>query len=1180
VAGFNIASSGSGYVSDDILSISNASVGGTGSGFQYTVSNNPGLINDITFSNRGSGYSISDVLTLPGLITGVTGFLQVPVSNVSATLGSGSQITVSSTTGIGAGYLVTFVSGTGQLDSNVTVVSVDGPTTLTITPSPIAPGSAVLDFTPQNPNQVTVSDATGIGINDFITVTSGSGSLPAGTFILGISGNILSLSENPTAGGDSTFTFTPSYGSGTGFAYTVEKLGAVESVTITDDGVGYSDGDLLIVSPSDLVSPTVYYLSVIYVQEVTFTGSVPTSAFSVGDLLELSSGGASYTVRQVSSSGGNITSILLDNASLLGGEDLIVSGNINTVYTVNSASSASYLYLIGDGISNQITPDLTFYVNSKYRFDFSDPSNTSHTFAFSTFPDGKWSPSLISNLTASITTGSSLITVPDTTGILPGMTVEQMSGSGSMSISTVVSVDSSTTFTVDIPALTTGSPVIDVYGSEYFEGVIRTATYLEIQISDTTPSTLYYYCQGHPNMGGSDGNEAVITVDSNNPNTFGSGFELNIGNVLEDNNVSIDIDTGSILCSSITSSTGTIDDLTSNNISASINLSSPFVSTNTVSSTQSLSIIGSTSVSFITPTVIFGSLVSIDTASGDVTTSGILKTTGSLNVDDTTFINGNIISTTGVDDINLSPASGRLVKVNSSTAFVIPSGNTSERPSVLAENGSIRFNTETNQYEGYSGTTSSWSSLGGVRDLDGNTTILAEEFVGANDNTLWFYNDNINTVRFTPSHLDFVNQKSIRSSNINAPSYVNWNANTPVSLGQYLKFRNNLYEVTVSGTTATSGNEPTHTTGSVANGSAELTWYSLAVAPLTFEDIEVLRIGPLGSLPVSINNDLRLADNTLSTDISDLVLRPNSGKKVIVDAPTSLVIPSGQDADRGIPIQGSIRFSQTSLQFEGYDGTNWGSLGGVKDVDQNTYIIPELSPGSNENILYFYNDNNNTLQITTNALDFYSIDTIRSVTTDELEITASLLTFDNATSTFDNTAIDRTFIHTTKQYFDLGLSAGLTTDPVLRLDDVGDVYLNIGFGTGSLDLVKVFDGDLKEFELADVKILTEKLTLVKGTSDNGSSELYAIATNSGCKTTVIAENPTSGDKEFIEFGILDNGTDVFHTEYGNIRTGTQLIIPTFEVTGSNIVRINIELGASVNPTESVNITVVSNVTKK
>ena len=213
-------------------------------------------------------------------------------------------------------------------------------------------------------------------------------------------------------------------------------------------------------------------------------------------------------------------------------------------------------------------------------------------------------------------------------------------------------------------------------------------------------------------------------------------------------------------------------------------------------------------------------------------------------------------------------------------------------------------------------------------------------------------------------------------------------------------------------------------------------------------------------------------------------------------------------------------------------------------------------------------------------MDFYGIDTIRSVTSDELEITASLLTFDQGTSTFDNTAIDRTFLHTTKQYFDLGLSAGLTVDPVLRLDNQGDVFLNIGFGTGTLDLVKVFDGDLKEFELADVKILSEKLTLVKGTSNNGSSELYATATYAGCKTTVIAENTTTGDKEFIEFGVLDDGTDVFHTEYGNIRTGIQLIVPTFEVTGSGVARLNIELGADIAPTESVNITVVSNVTKK
>ena len=74
-----------------------------------------------------------------------------------------------------------------------------------------------------------------------------------------------------------------------------------------------------------------------------------------------------------------------------------------------------------------------------------------------------------------------------------------------------------------------------------------------------------------------------------------------------------------------------------------------------------------------------------------------------------------------------------------------------------------------------------------------------------------------------------------------------------------------------------------------------------------------------------------------------MLLRPNSGKRVIVDAPTSLVVPNGTTAERGTAEQGSIRYNTTTLTYEGYDGTNWGSLGGVKDVDQNTYIIPETT---------------------------------------------------------------------------------------------------------------------------------------------------------------------------------------------------------------------------------------------
>ena len=587
-------------------------------------------------------------------------------------------------------------------------------------------------------------------------------------------------------------------------------------------------------------------------------------------------------------------------------------------------------------------------------------------------------------------------------------------------------------------------------------------------------------------------------------------------------------------------------------------------------------------INFDTAALNIGTRFQYASTTGDLTVAGILKGT-EVRIGDYLKIDSvdNAFKSLGGLDVKVIPDTGRIADVLTNTAIAVPAGNTSERPVAgIVKDGCIRYNTDTNQYEGYSSQTSSWASLGGVRDLDGNTYILAEETVGSNDNTLWFINDNINTVRFTPNHLEFVNMKKMRSVNVTAPAYTEWAANIPVTLGQYVKYKNNLYEVTQAGTTATSGNEPTHTSGAQPNGSCELTYSQLAVAPLTFEDIEELRVGPLGSLPLVINSDLRLFDNVISTDINDIFLRPNSGKKVVIDAATSLVIPNGATGDRGTAEQGSIRFNTTTFTYEGYDGANWGSLGGVKDVDQNTYIIPETAPGANENILYFYNDGSNTMQLTTTALDFYSVDTIRSQTSSQFEITANLMTFNNAETTFDNTDATKTFLHTSKQYFDLGVSTGVYVDPILRLDDQGDVYLNTGFGTGTYNGVKVFDGDLKEFELADVKITTDTLTLQKGSANNGGSNIYEVATANGAKVVVVAENLQDGTKEFVEFGVTDDGANIFHSEYGNLRTGYQVIIPTFEYTAGNEARLNITLGANVPDTNQVKITVSSTITKK
>ena len=124
-------------------------------------------------------------------------------------------------------------------------------------------------------------------------------------------------------------------------------------------------------------------------------------------------------------------------------------------------------------------------------------------------------------------------------------------------------------------------------------------------------------------------------------------------------------------------------------------------------------------------------------------------------------------------------------------------------------------------------------------------------------------------------------------------------------------------------------------------------------------------------MPINYWTRLKLNENTISTQVQDLVIQPNAGKQVIVNSVTHFRIPAGNNNQKSIASPGprSIRFNTQIQQFEGYSGTNWSSLGGVRDVDGNTYIIPESAP-TNENILYFYNNNVNTIQLTETALDF------------------------------------------------------------------------------------------------------------------------------------------------------------------------------------------------------------------
>jgi len=1145
---------------------------------------------------------------------------QTPIVAGSAVLdfrsvGALDEITIPNTNGIVPGAAVIQTGGSGTLGSGVIVASVLSSNTVRLSTNPQIAGTATLSFAPQygiptSNLEFTVGDLGvidefvlvngGIGYSvddiisvnaenltstvDFVVTTETIQEItfvtppPAGTFLVGNSiqeraGGITDVSIvtsglTEVSQANQTYTnISASGGSGSGATFNINRG---------------PDGDVIAVSPN---SPGALYTTG---NTLTILGSSIGSSSPAGNItINVNSVTSSTTLQifKVEESGGNTDKLTVVSGGLNDG-DVVLKVGSSTQYTIDTASASAYRFFI----DSVITPDLTLYAGTTYKFDYSDSSNQIASFAFSTFRDGNKSPSLVENVSTILSTSTSQITVADTSGIVSGMLVTVVTANGGQlqSGTFVQSVDSATTLTLSKVPLTSGSIVLSFVGISYTDGVQVFDDYLTIKPSENTP-TLYYFDSGSiVDMGGADGEEAAITIDPNNPKVFGSGFNFKVVVLETEDVITGSISNGNVNAISFSGTSANFNDVTvSNTLESDTVVTTNFEVTSIISSDTSNNIsLEASSFDINSNITVNTNKVTISKLNGDLTTTGVLKTTNSLNINDKITISDNTISASAGNDINISAPANRVVKASGTCALVIPVGATTDRPGPgVVSDGAIRFNSTTNQYEGYRSSTTSWSSLGGVRDIDGNTYILAELTPAANDNTLWFYNDAKNTFKFTTSYLEFTETKKVRSLNLNTPSYINWTANTPVTVGQYLKYRHDIYEVISSGTTASAGNEPNNTTGNTfLNGSATLQYFTTAVSSLTFEEISEIRIGPNKSVPMLFEGDLRITKNTISTDLTDITFRPNTGRKIVCDARTHLTIPSGTENEKstGTAANGSIRFNTTIKQYEGFssDTGTWSSLGGVRDVDGNTYIIPETSPGTNENILYFYNNNINTLNLSTTGLDFANVDTITSTGSNSLEITASLFTLDAAATSIDNTSTTTTFISTTKENLDLGLSSGLTNDVVLRLNDEGDVYFNTGFGSGSQSLVRVFDKELANLEIAKYRISTSSSTLIKGTTNNSSSVIYSPSTELSAKVEFVAHNTTTGNKEIIEFSVIDNGTDIFYTEIGTIQTSGSIVDYTLDFNVNGAVRLSYSLANAVANGNIVNVTVVSNVIKK
>lgn len=129
-------------------------------------------------------------------------------------------------------------------------------------------------------------------------------------------------------------------------------------------------------------------------------------------------------------------------------------------------------------------------------------------------------------------------------------------------------------------------------------------------------------------------------------------------------------------------------------------------------------------------------------------------------------------------------------------------------------------------------------------------------------------------------------------------------------------------------------------------------------------------------------------DNEIRTTANaDLLLAPNGSGIVDINSTKSLKVPVGTDAERPATAQtGMIRFNTTSNRYEGWNGTNWVYLDGLSDLDGNTKITAELTPGANDDTIRFYTGGTQVADI--NATRFNVV----KATVDDIEINGSTIT--------------------------------------------------------------------------------------------------------------------------------------------------------------------------------------------
>ncbi len=244
-------------------------------------------------------------------------------------------------------------------------------------------------------------------------------------------------------------------------------------------------------------------------------------------------------------------------------------------------------------------------------------------------------------------------------------------------------------------------------------------------------------------------------------------------------------------------------------------------------------------------------------------------------------IDGNTISSTNVNgNITIDPNGTGYVQIAGTNGLVIPSGTTAQQGPAVS--GAVRLNTETGQFEGYSA--GNWSSLGGVRSVDGLTYISAESAPGASNDTLQFVTDGTEAMSLDTNSLDIASK--IATVNINGTTQSDNTTSGALVVDGGAGIAKNLNvggEANIAGNTLVGGNLTV--TGSVSMGSASFD--SLDNTPIGQNGADLGSFTDLDSTYFANTGDTDLGTAGTGTSVTvygnDDAINKNTGALIVND---------------------------------------------------------------------------------------------------------------------------------------------------------------------------------------------------------------------------------------------------------------------------------------------------------